>query len=119
MKKSIAVSLLLNSVSSMNLQSLNKLKAEATSKTSIKVAAGYAEGCSGEGCSGYRGKLSTTKTGYSCKNWELNNDHKYKPSIHPELESNYCRNPDNSSSVWCYSNNPDDYWENCDVDAYV
>jgi hypothetical protein len=30
------------------------------------------------------------------------------------LISNFCRNPGDSKSVWCYTNNPDKRWEYCD-----
>ena len=30
------------------------------------------------------------------------------------LESNYCRNPDASPTIWCYTNDPDVTWDYCD-----
>jgi hypothetical protein len=31
------------------------------------------------------------------------------------LESNYCRNPDNLSAAWCYTNDNNTRWELCNV----
>ena len=30
-------------------------------------------------------------------------------------QENYCRNPDGEPKVWCYTTNPGDRWERCDV----
>jgi len=30
------------------------------------------------------------------------------------LESNYCRNPDNEKTIWCYTTDPKTRWEYCD-----
>jgi hypothetical protein len=30
------------------------------------------------------------------------------------LEANFCRNPDASNTIWCYTNDPDTSWDYCD-----
>ena len=30
-------------------------------------------------------------------------------------QENYCRNPDGEPTVWCYTTDPGDRWEHCDV----
>ena len=30
-------------------------------------------------------------------------------------QENYCRNPDGESTVWCYTTDPNETWEYCDV----
>ena len=40
-------------------------------------------------------------------------------SMFPEhsvtLAKNYCRNPDNSDGVWCYTTDPNTEWEYCNI----
>ncbi|KAL3788689.1 hypothetical protein HJC23_001888 [Cyclotella cryptica] len=65
----------------------------------------------------YRGEISTTVDGDECQNWsdQWPHVHNYTPKNHPELKSNYCRNPDHSSHPWCYTTNPEKRWGWCDV----
>ncbi|KAE8611786.1 hypothetical protein XENTR_v10012601 [Xenopus tropicalis] len=54
----------------------------------------------------YRGTVSKTKNGRTCQHWRLKfpHDHKFSPTHWPELEENYCRNPDSDpEGLWCYT----------------
>ena len=68
--------------------------------------------------SGYRGNQSVTRSGNSCQQWHSQSPHSHSntPSNKPNagLEGNQCRNPDNSSTIWCYTTDPLTRWEYCD-----
>ncbi|KAG8436197.1 hypothetical protein GDO86_007342 [Hymenochirus boettgeri] len=54
----------------------------------------------------YRGTVSKTKNGKTCQHWRLKfpHDHKFSLTHWPELEENYCRNPDSDpDGPWCYT----------------
>ncbi|CAJ1077938.1 plasminogen [Xyrichtys novacula] len=72
--------------------------------------------CSGED---YRGKVSTTETGYTCQRWDSQkpHNHGYNPSALPEkyLEENYCRNPDGDPRPWCFTTSPSKRWDFCSI----
>jgi len=74
-------------------------------------------GMTGDG-SDYRGCKSTTKSGYQCMAWTSQSPHSHTrtPSNYPAsgLTSNYCRNPDGSSTIWCYTTSSSKRWEACD-----
>ncbi|KAJ6667681.1 hypothetical protein lerEdw1_016002 [Lerista edwardsae] len=62
----------------------------------------------------YRGTVSKTRKGITCRKWKEQSPH--KPQIFPtmfpavHLEENYCRNPDNDShGPWCYTMGQFDY----------
>ncbi|CAH1246529.1 LPA [Branchiostoma lanceolatum] len=67
----------------------------------------------------YRGKKRTTKSGRQCQRWDSQSPHEHSrtPETYPTagLERNYCRNPDDSDAVWCYTADPEKRWEYCDV----
>ncbi|XP_078610850.1 uncharacterized protein LOC144881569 [Branchiostoma floridae x Branchiostoma japonicum] len=74
----------------------------------------------GDGAS-YRGTVSVTETGKICQHWDSQKPHSHDktPANHPSsgLERNYCRNPDGEPGVWCYTTDPGQRWEYCDVQA--
>ncbi|XP_078603192.1 plasminogen-like [Branchiostoma floridae x Branchiostoma japonicum] len=67
----------------------------------------------------YRGTVSVTGTGKPCQRWDSQSPHKHSrtPAKYPNagLGKNYCRNPDGSSGLWCYTTHPGTRWEFCDV----
>nr|XP_055041449.1 plasminogen [Misgurnus anguillicaudatus] len=72
----------------------------------------------GEGSS-YRGTVSVTESGKTCQNWASQTPHKHSRNHEnypcKGLEGNYCRNPDNERSPWCYTTDPKTRWEYCNV----
>eukprot|EP00058_Branchiostoma_floridae_P019989 XP_002605479.1 hypothetical protein BRAFLDRAFT_92896 [Branchiostoma floridae] len=72
----------------------------------------------GDGAS-YRGTVSVTETGKTCQRWDSQTPHRHDrtPRNYPAggLVENYCRNPDGESGVWCYTTDPNDRWDYCDV----
>ncbi|XP_078681299.1 apolipoprotein(a)-like isoform X3 [Branchiostoma floridae x Branchiostoma belcheri] len=76
----------------------------------------------GNGAS-YRGTASMTETGKTCQRWDSQTPH-HHTRTHVNyplagLEHNYCRNPDGWNQVWCYTTDPNQRWENCDVPVCV
>ena len=73
----------------------------------------------------YSGTLNVTRRGLQCQAWA--SDVPYIPYVNardratfPEgsLEDgkNYCRNPDDDpSGPWCYTLNPNEQWDYCDI----
>ena len=62
----------------------------------------------------YKGKVSRTKSGYNCQNWNKDSPHDHDNHIG---NHNYCRNPDGEpGGMWCYTTNPDHRWEYCKID---
>uniref|UniRef100_A0A8D0EAB2 Plasminogen n=1 Tax=Salvator merianae TaxID=96440 RepID=A0A8D0EAB2_SALMN len=68
---------------------------------------------------GYRGTTSVTISGKKCQAWSSMRPHRHTktPSAYPnaDLRSNYCRNPDNDKSPWCYTTDPSTRWEFCNL----
>ena len=59
-----------------------------------------------------------TKSGRKCQNWEKQIPHKHTRTSqnYPNKDlgnHNYCRNPDNESGDWCYTQDPKKRWELC------
>ncbi|XP_077977468.1 apolipoprotein(a)-like [Glandiceps talaboti] len=68
----------------------------------------------------YRGKVATTQNGYTCQKWteQSPQTHTYKPDDYPNRglgDHNYCRNPDNSGGVWCYTTDLNKRWDYCTI----
>ena len=79
------------------------------------------EKCSGTNCTGYRGKQTLTKGGYTCQRWDSQSphDHEYSPKQYPDGDldnNNYCRNPntDTAHNIWCYTTDSNKRWEYCE-----
>lgn len=77
---------------------------------------GSGESMSGNGAD-YRGVQTLTRTGKTCQAWnsQAPHAHSYTNATYPiaDLMSNYCRNPANASSIWCYTTDPDKIWDLC------
>ncbi|XP_066271084.1 uncharacterized protein [Branchiostoma lanceolatum] len=78
-----------------------------------------AEPCTvGNGAS-YRGTVSETATGKTCQRWDSQTPHGHSRTSrnYPSggLEQNYCRNPDGWTGLWCYTTDPNQRWELCNV----
>ena len=75
------------------------------------------ESLSGVKNSGYRGCQNKTINGYNCQNWESQEPHKHKHISNNYKNSgltyNYCRNPENKETIWCYTSNPNKKWDYC------
>ena len=75
------------------------------------------EKCTKDDCSDYRGRQDKTKSGYTCQRWNIPNpvdpgSTNHKSGVGPEDE-NFCRNPDSSDTMWCYTTSLDKTWEAC------
>ncbi|XP_078684409.1 apolipoprotein(a)-like isoform X2 [Branchiostoma floridae x Branchiostoma belcheri] len=74
------------------------------------IPACYPGDCyTGDGA-GYRGTMSVTSSGRQCQPWASQSPHAHDrtPQNYPQagLEQNYCRNPDDDTSPWCYTVDP-------------
>jgi len=76
----------------------------------------------------YRGHIATTRTGKPCQAWAEQSPHTHDMFTRSSLRqywsdlgesasqaSNYCRNPDNSRTAWCYTVDKSDRWQFCDI----
>jgi len=68
---------------------------------------------------GYRGCQDTTISGYTCQKWTSQSPHAHQeatPATTPGRglgDHNYCRNADDSSTIWCFTTNPEKRIEQC------
>lgn len=66
----------------------------------------------------YRGSAHKTVSGRVCQEWSSQTPHvhSYTELNNPEsdLRSNFCRNPSDAESIWCYTSDPDVRWELCE-----
>jgi hypothetical protein len=50
--------------------------------------------------------------------WDVQVPHKHNRTAkrYPKagLKENFCRNPDNEKTIWCYTTNKNKRWEYCD-----
>ncbi|KAI8502392.1 hypothetical protein Bbelb_199800, partial [Branchiostoma belcheri] len=92
-------------------------------RQAVKTPLVPGRGCQvGDGTS-YRGSVYVTASGRTCQDWnsQTPHEHGFTPANYPSsgLKENYCRNPDGATAVWCYTTDPDQRWEYCDVPACV
>jgi len=68
----------------------------------------------------YLGTWNTTYNGKQCQRWDSQTPHEFVHKyIFTEGSStaaeNYCRNPDGEPCLWCYTMDPDDRWQCCNI----
>uniref|UniRef100_A0A8C4WW16 Kringle domain-containing protein n=1 Tax=Eptatretus burgeri TaxID=7764 RepID=A0A8C4WW16_EPTBU len=67
----------------------------------------------------YRGQLRQSEFGKPCQQWDsqIPHEHTRTAERYPrsDLRENFCRNPDNELKPWCYTTDPFQRWEYCDV----
>ena len=69
----------------------------------------------------YRGCQTITRSGKTCQEWTSQTPHRHRnsPTDKPGKglgDHNYCRNPDGSATIWCYTTSST-RWEYCDPKA--
>lgn len=65
----------------------------------------------------YRGCQTKTRSGLTCQDWDSEVPHKNVFETKYDLGENprnYCRNTDDSETIWCITTDPNVYWEYCD-----
>ncbi|VDI66199.1 plasminogen, partial [Mytilus galloprovincialis] len=66
----------------------------------------------------YLGTISVTRANVSCQRWDVQTPHRPRNFTDvSKYQHNYCRNPvvDKDSGPWCYTMDPDDKWDLCDI----
>jgi len=72
----------------------------------------------------YMGTVHTTANGTECQAWSSDTPHVPRsdkviddnfPDGSVEAAMNYCRNPDDSENLWCYTMNPNSTREYCNI----
>jgi hypothetical protein len=63
----------------------------------------------------YKGCQNKTWSGRTCQNWMAQSPHQHNRCCTHGYNwtHNYCRNPDNETTVWCYTTDPGRRWEYC------
>lgn len=101
-----------------------KLHVHRQNKTKLAFTLGFPDGlkCGTEFLQGkghsYRGCQTKTRTGRLCQAWSSQTPQKHRntPEKKPKsgLVGNYCRNPDKSKTIWCYTVDKKKRWELCE-----
>lgn len=85
-------------------------------KDAVSGGSGNSEAMSGNG-EDYRGVQTRTRSGRTCQRWDAQTPHSHTVTnaSYPDagLEENYCRNPANSASIWCYTTDVNKAWDLC------
>ncbi|KAJ0009558.1 hypothetical protein NQD34_001260 [Periophthalmus magnuspinnatus] len=72
----------------------------------------------GKGLS-YGGNMSITKSGRVCQRWSTSYPHpimrEFNVSENPQLQENFCRNPNDQEQPWCFTRDPTVQKEACSV----
>ncbi|XP_052786352.1 uncharacterized protein LOC128221780 isoform X2 [Mya arenaria] len=75
-----------------------------------------------DGSGVYTGTLAETENGFTCQLWSLDTPHAHKnhndsafPDGSVQAVLNFCRTPDDDSTPWCYTTDPDERWGYCNV----
>jgi hypothetical protein len=76
------------------------------------------ETLTGDGAN-YRGCQNEARSGRKCQLWTMQSPHAHEttPANYPPAglgDHNYCRNPDERETIWCYTRSTDSRWEFCD-----
>ena len=66
----------------------------------------------------YRGHQNKTTGGLTCQKWTSQTPHIHTntPDKYPNAglgDNNYCRNPDDAKTIWCYTTDKDKRWDYC------
>ncbi|XP_053396296.1 uncharacterized protein LOC123555101 isoform X2 [Mercenaria mercenaria] len=62
---------------------------------------------------GYLGELNKTVNGYICQRWDAQTPHRHNYTSDWKYEKNFCRDPDSSGKIWCFSQSLSLRWEIC------
>ncbi|KAL7521065.1 hypothetical protein ACHAWX_005756 [Stephanocyclus meneghinianus] len=62
----------------------------------------------------YIGTINRTSSGHICQRWDSQFPHQHNFTAN---DQNYCRNPDNDNSAWCYTTNPSICRQDFEYDA--
>jgi len=81
--------------------------------------------CVSKQCKEFRGNRTQTANGNLCQAWSLDYPHERNALVKQMvkeskwatkyLQNNFCRNPTNATTAWCYTKDPSKRWEYCDI----
>ncbi|KAK7880721.1 hypothetical protein WMY93_032635 [Mugilogobius chulae] len=67
----------------------------------------------------YEGEINITKSGLVCQRWSGSYPHpiirEFNVTENPQLQENFCRNPNHQEEPWCYTKDPTVQKEACSV----
>ncbi len=74
------------------------------------------ETLSGEKGADYRGCQTKTVSGKTCQRWTSQSPHTHTKVLGEKGVGghNYCRNPDGTDTIWCYTTDAEKRWESCE-----
>ncbi|KAK3088625.1 hypothetical protein FSP39_021462, partial [Pinctada imbricata] len=62
----------------------------------------------------YFGTATQTSSGKTCQRWDTSKPHSHSYDKIGD-QSNFCRNPDGEPKPWCYTTDPNERWETCNI----